>query len=65
MKEKGEITNSSYQTINSISKPVATKDLADLANRNLIQKIGTTGKGTRYVLPSRAQRAFKGLSKGF
>jgi len=50
IKEKGSITNASYQAINSISKPVATRDLADLVSRNLIQKVGTTGKGTKYVL---------------
>jgi len=50
IREKGEISNTSYQTLNSISKPVATKDLSDLVSRNLIQKLGTTGKGTKYVL---------------
>jgi ATP-dependent DNA helicase RecG len=53
IKEKGDITNASYQVINSISKPVATKDLSDLVRRDLIQKIGTTGKGTKYVLFSK------------
>lgn len=58
IKEKGEISNASYQALNSISKPVATKDLTDLTNRNLIQKIGTTGKGTKYILSSQGfQRA--------
>ncbi len=58
IKEKGEISNASYQALNVISKPVATKDLTDLANRNLIQKIGTTGKGTKYILSSKGfQRA--------
>lgn len=52
IKEKGVITNASYQAINSISKPVATRDLADLVSRNLIQRVGNTGKGTKYVLSS-------------
>ena len=68
IKEKGEITNAVYQAINSISKPVASKDLADLVSRNLIQKVGTTGKGTKYILfpkgLQRAQTAYKGLAKG-
>ncbi|MBN8718024.1 MAG: putative DNA binding domain-containing protein [Sediminibacterium magnilacihabitans] len=53
IKENGEITNAIYQSINQISKAVATKDLADLVSRKLIQKVGTTGKGTRYILPAK------------
>ena len=45
-----ELTNSSYQALNEISKPVATRDLTDLVNRGLISKVGSTGKGTKYVL---------------
>ncbi|MFI5124465.1 MAG: ATP-binding protein [Chitinophagales bacterium] len=52
IKETGEITNALYQAINKISKAVATKDLSDLVSRRFIQKIGTTGKGTKYTLPS-------------
>ncbi|MEJ7678725.1 MAG: ATP-binding protein [Segetibacter sp.] len=51
IKENGEITNAIYQSINEISKAVATKDLSDLVNQKLIQKVGTTGKGTKYRLP--------------
>lgn len=50
IKENGEITNAIYQSINQISKAVATKDLSDLVNQKLVQKVGTTGKGTKYVL---------------
>jgi ATP-dependent DNA helicase RecG len=53
IKENGEITNAIYQFINKISKAVATKDLSDLVGQNLIQKVGTTGKGTKYRLPSK------------
>jgi predicted HTH transcriptional regulator len=53
IKENGAITNAIYQSINQISKAVATKDLSDLVNRKLILKIGTTGKGTKYILPSK------------
>lgn len=53
IKENGEITNALYQSINKISKAVATTDLSDLVNQKLIQKIGTTGKGTKYKLPSK------------
>jgi ATP-dependent DNA helicase RecG len=51
IKEKGEITKAIYQDINKISKAVATTDLSGLVSRKLIQKVGTTGKGTKYILP--------------
>lgn len=50
IKKQGELTNANYQTINAISKPVATRDLTDLVNRRLIVKVGSTGKGTKYTL---------------
>lgn len=49
-KEKGEITNSDYQDINSIKKSVAAKELQDLTEKGLLIKIGTTGRGTKYIL---------------
>ena len=58
VKKQGELTNANYQAINEISKPVATRDLTDLVNRGLIVKVGSTGKGTKYVLP------LKGLANG-
>ena len=51
VKKQGELTNANYQAINEISKPVATRDLTDLVNRGLIVKVGSTGKGTKYILP--------------
>jgi ATP-dependent DNA helicase RecG len=59
IKDHRELTNTNYQTINKISKPVATRDLTDLVNRGLILKIGSTGKGTKYMLVRS-----KGLTKG-
>ena len=58
IKKQGELTNTTYQTINQISKPVATRDLTDLVSRGLIVKVGSTGKGTKYIL------ALKGLTNG-
>ncbi len=52
IKENGEITNAIYQDINKISKAVATTDLSNLVSRKLIQKVGRTGKGTKYTLPA-------------
>jgi ATP-dependent DNA helicase RecG len=53
IKENGEITNAIYQHINKISKAVATTDLSDLVSRKLIEKVGTTGKGTKYTLAAK------------
>ncbi len=47
-----------YQTVNKISKVVATKRFVGFSNQKIIQKIGTTGKGTKYILP------YIGLVKG-
>lgn len=65
VKEKGRITNKEYQSINNCSKATASRELADLTEKGLLQQRGTTGKGTYYILGlQRAQRALKGLSKG-
>lgn len=55
-KEKGEITNSDYQDINSIKKSVAAKELQDLTEKGLLIKIGTTGRGTKYILSRMKQK---------
>ena len=45
-KENGEITNSDYQKITSVSKRTATSDLTELVDRyNLLEKLGA---GTYY-----------------
>lgn len=51
----GRVSNSDIQTICEVSKATASRYLAEL-EREWIEKIGTTGVGTTYVL--------KGLSKG-
>jgi ATP-dependent DNA helicase RecG len=49
VKEKGKITNSEYQTINSVSKRTATNDLAELVSQfSLLKKIGTSGSNIWY-----------------
>lgn len=50
IKDHGEITNSEYQKLNSLGKTVSTTDLQDLLDKKLLEKIGTTGRGTRYIL---------------
>ena len=61
MKEYGYMTNIKYQELMDVSKRTATRDLQLLQDRSLVQKVGTTGKGTSYIL----QRPIsKGATKG-
>ena len=50
IEEKGQITNSDYQTLYSVKKRQASEDLRELVEKELVVKIGSTGKGTHYVL---------------
>jgi len=49
-KEKGRIVNKEYQELTGISKPTASRDLANLVDKNVLEQIGITGKGTQYIL---------------
>ncbi len=49
-KEKGSITNSQFQEINSVGKSVSTIDLQDLVVRNIITQQGKSGRAVKYVL---------------
>ncbi|OPY26821.1 MAG: Divergent AAA domain protein [Methanocella sp. PtaU1.Bin125] len=53
MKEHGKITNLEYQSINGVSKNLATTELKELMTKGIINRIGTTGKGTHYVFPDK------------
>ena len=50
VKEKWRITNREYQELNSIKKRQTSEDLAVLEDKGILEKIGTTGKGTYYIL---------------
>ncbi|GHT14343.1 ATP-dependent DNA helicase [Bacteroidia bacterium] len=50
VKEKGKITNSEYQTINSVAKPTATRDLSELTDTYKILKNTGFGAGSIYEL---------------
>ena len=58
LKARGRIGNKEYQEEFGVSKPTASRHLEALADRGVLTKIGTTGKGTYYVLSR------KGLTKG-
>ncbi|WP_410507217.1 ATP-binding protein [Methanosarcina hadiensis] len=50
VKEKGKITNKEYQEISNTIKRTSSRDLAELVSLKIFEQIGTTGKGTEYVL---------------
>jgi predicted HTH transcriptional regulator len=50
VKERGKISNKEYQENFGIKKRQATDDLKVLEEKGIFKKVGTTGKGTYYVL---------------
>jgi len=50
VREKGRITNAEYQQICQVSMRTASRDLAGLVQKGVIEQIGRTGKGTFYIL---------------
>lgn len=58
LKTHGRIGNPDYRRLCGVSKPTASRDLEQLCRLEIIAKIGSTGKGTYYVLKD------NGLAKG-
>lgn len=56
VKEKKRITNKEYQELCGVKKRQASDDLNVLENKDIFERVGTTGKGTYYI--------FKGATKG-
>ena len=54
------IGNTEYQELLNVSKRTAHRDLLDLVSKGVCEKIGTTGKGTRYVIAKGARKGPKG-----
>lgn len=50
IKENGKITNTEYQSLNSISKATATRDISELEEKKFIKNTGTKGSSAIYVL---------------
>ena len=57
-KARSRIDNKAYQEEFGVTKPTASRHLEALLKKGILRKIGTTGKGTHYVLSR------KGLIKG-
>jgi predicted HTH transcriptional regulator len=58
IKTSGRLNNLDYQKAFGVSKPTASRDLEEMVRKTVLEKVGTTGKGTYYIL------ARKGLTKG-
>ena len=58
IKTSERLSNLDYQKTFGVSKPTASRDLEDMVRKGVLEKIGTTGKGTHYILDR------KGLTKG-
>ena len=50
VKEKKKITNKEYQKLVNTTKKTASRDLVSLVEKEVFSKVGTTGKGTYYIL---------------
>jgi len=50
VKEKGRITNKEYQELVNTTKKTASRDLVNLVEKDVFAQVGTTGKGTYYLL---------------
>ena len=50
LKEKGKITNKEYTILANINSRTSLRDLNDLCDKGVFEKIGITGRGTQYIL---------------
>jgi hypothetical protein len=50
LKIHGKISNPDYQQVAETTKKTATRDLADLKNRKIVDQVGSRGPGVHYVL---------------
>lgn len=53
IKVRGRITNKEYQERFGLKKRQSTDDLKVLENKGILKKVGTTGRGTYYILKGR------------
>ncbi|MBN1106137.1 MAG: DUF4062 domain-containing protein [Deltaproteobacteria bacterium] len=50
VKKTGRIANQEYQEVTGVSRATANRDLDSLSAKGILEKVGTTGKSTHYVL---------------
>ncbi len=65
VKEKGKITNKEYQGICGVRKRQDTEDLKEFEEKEIFERVDTTGKDTYYTLKrhQRGKRAKKGVNR--
>jgi len=55
LKTQGRISNTEYQKLTSAIKKTATRDLNDLVDKGLVERVGIRGPGVHYVLKKKRQ----------
>jgi len=63
VKKTGKITNKEYQKIANVKERLSTMELNELVSRKVLEKFGTTGRGTYYAA-LKAQKAQERRTKG-
>ncbi len=56
-KDEGKITNKEYQEVAGVKERLATMELNDLVSKAILEKYGTTGRGTYYVCRNKGAKA--------
>lgn len=56
VKQNGRILNKEYQQLTGVTDRTALRDLEELLTRGIVQKAGTTGRGTHYVVKRKPDR---------
>ncbi len=64
LKSAIRIGNTKYQELFGVSKRTAHRDLAELVEKGILERVGSTGKGTAYELRKGAIKGPKGSSDG-
>jgi ATP-dependent DNA helicase RecG len=50
IKQNGRITNKQYQEISKVTDRTVLRDIQELINKDVLHKIGTTGRATYYII---------------
>lgn len=50
VKEKGKITNEEYQSLNEVKRRLASYELDELTEKDIVVRVGKVGRGTHYRL---------------
>jgi len=59
-KQQGRITNTEYQVLVRVSKRTAHRELTELVRNGMLEKVGSTGRGTAYILGNQVTKGPKG-----